>query len=108
VDDGDLVPHRGVVQEVAGREVVGSVDDHIPALAEDPVDVLGGQALVEDLDRHVGVQRLDGALGRLCLRVAEAFLGMDGLALEVRLVDDVVVHDPQRADPGGRQVERRG
>ena len=32
---------------------------------------------------------------------------MDDLALQVRLVDDVVVHDPQRADPGRGQVEGR-
>ena len=32
--------------------------------------------------------------------------GVDDLALEVRLVDDVVVDDPERADAGGRQVER--
>src|SRR5439155_24214146 len=36
VYDGDVVPDRGVVQEVAGGEVVGAVDDHVPALAEDP------------------------------------------------------------------------
>ena len=47
VDDRDAVPHRGVVQEVAGREVVGAVDDHVPALGEDAVDVLGRQSLLE-------------------------------------------------------------
>ena len=33
---------------------------------------------------------------------------MHDLALEVRLVDDVVVDDPERADAGGGEVERRG
>ena len=33
---------------------------------------------------------------------------MKHLALEVRLVDDVVVHDPEPPDSGRRQVERRG
>ena len=33
---------------------------------------------------------------------------MDDLALEVRLVDDVGVDDPERADARGGEVERRG
>ena len=35
MDDGDAVPDRRVVQQVARREVVGAVDDHLPALVED-------------------------------------------------------------------------
>ena len=108
VDDGDAVPDRRVVQQVARREVVGAVDDHVPALAEDPVDVLGGEPLLEGLDGDVGVQRLERALGGLGLRVAEALGRVDDLALQVRLVDGVVVDDPERADAGGREVERGG
>jgi hypothetical protein len=78
---------RRVVQQVARREVVGAVDDHVPALAEDPVDVLGGEPLLERLDGDVGVERLERALGRLGLRVAEALGRVDDLALEVRRVD---------------------
>ena len=37
VDDRDPVPDRGVVHEVASREVVRAVDDHVPAFAEDPI-----------------------------------------------------------------------
>ena len=44
----------------------------------------------------------------LGLRVAEALGRVDDLALQVRLVDGVVVDDPERADAGGREVERRG
>ena len=99
VDDRDAVPHGGVVQEVAGGEVVGPVDDHVPALAEDPVDVLGGQPLLEDLHGDVGVERLDRALGGLGLRLAEALGRVDDLALEVRVVDDVVVDDPDVPTP---------
>ena len=33
---------------------------------------------------------------------------MDDLALQVRLVDDVRVDDPDPADAGGGEVERRG
>ena len=47
VDDRHVVPDRRVVHEVARREVVGAVDDHVPAGADDPVGVLGRQALLE-------------------------------------------------------------
>ena len=108
MDDRDAVPDRRVVQEVAGGEVVGAVDDHVPALAEDPVDVLGGEALAEDLHADVGVERLDRALRRFGLRLAEALGRVDDLALEVRVVDDVVVDDPDRPDPCRGEIERRG
>jgi hypothetical protein len=32
---------------------------------------------------------------------------VDHLALEVRLVDEIVVHEAERAHSGGREVERR-
>ena len=106
VHDGDAVPDRCIVQEIARREVVGAVDDHVPALAEDPVDVLRREALLEDLDGDVRVQRLDRPLGRVGLRLAETVGRVDDLALKVRLVDRVVVDDPERADAGGCEVER--
>ena len=52
-----------------------------------------------------GAQRLRRRLG---LRLADAVGGVDDLALQVRVVDDVRVDDPERADAGRREVERRG
>ena len=42
------------------------------------------------------------------LRLAEPLGRVDDLALEVRVVDDVGVDDPERPDAGGGEVERRG
>ena len=42
------------------------------------------------------------------LRLAEPVGRVDDLALQVRLVDDVVVDDAERADACGGEVERRG
>ena len=106
VHDRDAVPDRGVVHEVAGREVVRTVDDHVPAVGEDPLDVLRGEPLLERHHPHVRVERLDGALRGEHLRLAEAVGRVDDLALQVGLVDDVRVHDPERADARGREVER--
>ncbi len=45
---------------------------------------------------------------RVGLRLAERVGRVGDLALEVRLVDDVGVDDPERADAGGGEVERGG
>ena len=106
--DGDVVPDRRVVEQVTGREVVGAVDDRVPAVAEDPVDVLGGEPLGVGGDADVRVERLDRPLRRLGLRVAQALGRVHDLALEIRLVDSIVVHDSERADARGCEVEGRG
>jgi hypothetical protein len=62
VDDRDVVPDGRVVQQVARGEVVGAVDDHVPAVAEDAVDVLRGEPLLVGHDPDVRVERLERAL----------------------------------------------
>ena len=106
VDDRDPVPDRRVVDEVARREVVGAVDDHVPALVEDRVDVLGREPLVVGDDVHVRVEAVDALAGRLDLRAPERLGRVQHLALQVRVVDVVGVDDAERPDAGGRQVER--
>ena len=108
VHDGDVVEHGGVVDEIARREVVGAVDDHVPAVGEDAVDVLGGEALLVGHDLDVGVQRLDRALRRVGLPLAERLGRVRDLALQVRRVDAVVVDDAEPADAGGCEIEGGG
>ena len=103
--DRDVVPDRRVVHEVARREVVGAVHDHVPPGLEDPVDGLGRQALAERHDLDVRVQRLDPAPRRVGLRLAERVGRVRDLALEVRLVDDVRVNDSEPPDARRSQVE---
>src|SRR5205823_14249314 len=64
-------------------------------------------ALAEADDVDVRVQGLEGGPGGVDLRRAEVGGRVDDLALEVRLVDDVRVDDPEPADARGREVERR-
>ncbi len=106
MDDGDAVPDGGVVQQVARREVVGAVDDHLPALVEDPVDVVRTEPLTVGDDFHVRVQLANPPLGRLDLRLPERGRRVEHLTLEVRLVHEVVVHDPEAADACSGEVER--
>ena len=102
---GDVEPHRRVVEQVARREVVDAVDDHVVAV-DDLHDVGGVQAdgVLDDLD--VRVERGDRRLGRVDLRRADRLRRVDDLALQVGEVDLVVVDDAERADARGGEVER--
>ena len=103
--DRDAELHRRVVDEEAGREVVGAVDDDVVAV-EDRQHVVGAEPDVVGDDVDVGVEQGERLLGRVDLAIADAVDVVEDLALEVRLVDDVHVDDAERADAGGREVER--
>ena len=91
--DGDPVLDRRVVQQIARRKVVGAVNDHV-VVGDDPVDVLRGEALLISDDPDVRIQSLERTLGRFDLRLADPIGRVEDLALQVREVDDVGVHDP--------------
>ena len=78
----DVGDQAGVVQQVAGGEVVGAVDDHVIA-ADHVHHVLGRHPLgvLDDLD--LGIERLQRLLGRVDLGRADAVLAMQDLALKV-------------------------
>ena len=104
--DGDAELHAGVVEQVARREVVGAVDDHVVAL-DDVEDVVGRQPGVVGDDVDVGVERHERLLRRVDLAVADPVEVVQDLALQVGRVDLVHVDDADRADAGGGEVERR-
>ncbi len=91
--------------QVAGREVVGAVDDHVVAV-DDVEHVVGAEAHVVGDDVDVGVELGERLLGRVDLALADAVDVVEDLALQVRRVDDVHVDDAERADARGREVER--
>ncbi len=55
---------------------------------------------------RLGIQRLEGDARRRGLGLADAIDGVHDLALQVRLVHDVVVDEADGADAGCREVER--
>ena len=108
MDDRDLVPHGSVVQQVARGEVVGAVDDELPAVTEDPVDVLRRQPLLVGDDVDVGIQLFERLARGIRLALAQLGRRVQDLALEVRGVDAVVVDDSDPSNACGREVQRSG
>src|SRR6202035_1443156 len=104
VDVGLARKDAGVVDEVAGGKVVGAVDDDVVG-GEELHGVAGVQARVV---RHQLDQRVDlveaGERG-VELRPADVRAAVEHLAMEIRLVDDVELDEPEGADPRRRQVE---
>ncbi len=104
---GLALQHAGVVDQVAGGEVVGAVDHQVVA-ADQLAGVLGVKAgLVED-DLDVGVDLGNLVGGALQLRPADVGGAVDDLALQVGGVDHVEVDQAELPDPGGGQVHGVG
>ena len=70
--------------------------------------VLAVEHLVVLHDADVGVESLDGDARGLRLGHADAVAGVDDLALQVGVVDDVEVDEPDGAHTGRGEVQRHG
>ena len=69
--------------------------------------VLGGEPGLVPLDPDVGVEIGEPLLGRVELGPAQSGGAVHDLPLKIGQVDDIEVHDPDRADSGRGQVERQ-
>src|SRR6185437_16758036 len=90
-----------------GREVVGAVHDQVVAV-DDVEDVVRPEPDVVGHHTDVRVQEGEGLLGRVHLPVADAVHVVQDLPLQVGLVDDVHVDDPEGPHPGGGQIKGGG
>jgi hypothetical protein len=99
----DAEQHAGVVDEIAGREVVGAVDDHVVA-AEDVERVGGGEARLVRRDVDVRVDRGEPVARGVGLRAPDVVRLVEELPVQVRRVDAVVVDDADVPDAGGGEV----
>src|SRR5699024_11810158 len=97
----------GVIDQIAGGEVVGSVENQV-AVAKDVQRVVRLQAFLVKDHLDVGVDLLDTVSGGLGLGAIDVTLAVNDLALEVGLVDHVEVDDAQRSHARGGKVQQRG
>ena len=98
--------HAGVVDQVAGREIVGTVGHHVVLLKQ--IQGVGrGQRLLDRLDGDGGVEVGQPVRCPLQLRLSHLRGAVQYLALQVGLVDLVELHDADAADAGRGQVQRQ-
>ena len=96
----------GVTHDIAGAKVVGSVHDKVVCRDELPRVARREPELVA-FDPHERVDGGDAVRCRIDFWAPDIDGGVNNLALQVRYIDDVVIDDPQRADPGCGEVGRR-
>ena len=101
--EGHVRERAGVVDEIAGREVVAAVD-HEVVVGDKVLDVGRIDARLVLLDIDVRVHLLDELRRRIHLLATDVVVSMDDLSLEVGAFDDVVVHDTEGADASSREV----
>src|SRR2546425_2953790 len=97
VDPGNAGPQADVVEKVAGLEVVGAVEDEVLP-AHEALRVLRGEVGHEAAHLDLGVETAQARLGGRGLGQAEpgVLLVEQGLALQVRGLDEVAVHYGER------------
>ncbi len=111
VDVGDGVHHREVIDEEAGLEVVCAVEEDVGfaqlAMEDDALGVVAAKVGDDGFDLDLGIdfdEAVAGSLGfgALVLRVG---IGEEGLAVEVRVFDEIAVDEGDLADAcAGEQV----
>src|SRR5688572_6288751 len=98
--------HEGrIVDEVSGGKVVAAVDDHVPLVRQDALDVFTRQALLVFYDLHVWIEIPKSNLGAVHLWDANARGRVKDLPLEVRRIHYVGIDQAQCADTSRRQIE---
>ncbi len=101
VDPGEALLDGVVVDEVAGLEVVGGVEDELGA-GQQRVDVVRDEVGDVGVDLDIGVEAGDLAAGGLGFGGGGGGIGLveEHLALQVALFDEIAVDEDEGADAG--------
>ena len=95
----------GVVDEIARREVVGAVEDHV-VIAKDVERVVGRQDAVVRDNVDVRIQIAKMLNRRFELGTADVLRAVKHLAVQVRFVDAIEIDETEASDASGREVDR--
>ena len=96
VNNWDAQLHAGVVQQVAAREVVGTVDNDVVA-SNDVHDVACIEARVVSNHVDIGVHERECLFCTIYFAIANAVEVVQNLALQVRRINNVHVDDANGA-----------
>ena len=105
--EGAIVLDGEVAQQILRRETVAGVDDDI-VVGEEACAGGSGHALDPGLHDDPGVEAADKGGGNLGLSAPEIGDAKQGLAVEVRTLDDIVVAQGEMAHPGGGELRDDG
>ena len=96
--------HGVVVEEIAGLEVVGGVENDVGSLQQ-IMNVAGNEICDVSMDLDLAVEGRDLALCRVGLgtRIARVRLVEEDLALQIALLDKVAVDEGQGSHAAARQ-----
>ena len=104
VDVRLLQKNTDVIAQVACGEIVRAVDHDVIGF-DDLAGVLGLEEGVVQVDLHIRVDFFDAVAGAVEFLAAYILRSMQNLALEVRVVHDIEIHKPERADACGSQIK---
>ena len=87
-----------VVREIPRRKIVRAIDDDV-VLLDDLSGILAAEHGVVQDDMHVRIDVLDPVARAVELLAADILRAMEHLALEIRVIDDIEINEPECADP---------
>ena len=93
-----------IVEQVAGGIVVHGIHDPV-RITNEPCCIALINPGIDGMDRDIRVDCREFLFGRYRLLLPDIAVGMEDLAVQVRLVDNVHVYDGDRPDPCNRKVE---
>src|SRR6202050_793622 len=107
IDQRLLREHARIVDQIASRKIVAAIDDDVVIL--DYVHhVFRREPDLVTIHLDRGIERVDRFLRRLGLHHADPIGGVNDLALEIRKIDGIEIHQPDGSHSGRRKIERRG
>src|SRR5581483_453483 len=98
-----ILKNGSVVEQIARREVVGTVEDHI-IISDDAPDIGLVQSLQIGNHVDIGIERLDGLTGGFGLVLTYALGIMQNLALQIAIIDDIGINNAKRSHARRGQI----
>ena len=107
VNIGLFEEHAGIVGKVTSWKVIRAVHHDIKGTDNFESIAAGETGFVGD-NFYLGIEPVDRVGGRLSFRATHVGRAMKDLALKIRYLHDIKIHDPEPADAGGSEVHSEG
>ncbi len=98
--------HAGVVNQITGREIVRPINNDI-VVFEDFESIGAGQRNIVLVNHQIGIDVRELPGGTFELGFAHVAREVDDLTLQVCLVNDIIIHQPNASNSSGCQIQRQ-